>query len=187
MCGNGDSSLFNRLTQRLEARELIDESKGEPIAILQRQTGGSDGATQLYLGQASSWASVTPVILPGYDDPKKLRRRLMPGYTQTADDKAAVLKKLDSRIDSLLRKALRQSGYSESIASSAEIDWRSTGFWPGTALSYHYLAGDQHRRYRKLHIKITWRDASGSPIPVPGPICLGSGRFTGMGLFAAVR
>lgn len=184
--GDGDPSVFRRLVQRIEARELIDESTGEPIAILQRQAGGYDGATECYLRPASSWASVTPVILPGYDDPKKLRQRLKPGNTLTSEEKAAVLEKLDSRIESLLRKSIRQAGYSEALATHAELDWRSSGFWPGTALATHYAAGDQHRRYRKLHVRITWKDTNGTPIQIPGPICLGSGKFTGMGLFAAL-
>ncbi len=184
--GGGDLSLFKRLVQRLEARELIDEAKNETIAILQRQSGGSDGATDRYLRSASTWATVTPVILPGYDDPRKLRQRLKPGNTLSAEEKAAVLEKLGGRIDALLRKAIRQAGYSEVLAAHAELDWRSSGFWPGTALATQYAAGDQHRRYRKLHVRITWRDATGTTIEVPGPICIGSGKFTGMGLFAAL-
>jgi CRISPR-associated protein Csb2 len=183
--GGGDTAQFRRIIQRLEGRSLRDEDKGEPIAILQRQSGGSDGAIDRYLRAASTWATVSPVILPGYDDPKKLRQRLKPGNTLTAEEKAAVLEKLDARIDALLRKAIRQAGYSEVLATHAELDWRSSGFWPGTALASHYAAGDQHRRYRKLHIRITWRAADGSAIEVPGPICIGSGKFTGMGLFAA--
>lgn len=183
--GGGDNSIFKRLVQRLEARELIDESKNS-VAILQRQSGGSDGATDRYLRDATTWATVTPVILPGYDDPKKLRQRLKPGNTLSAEEKAAVLEKLDERIDALLRKAIRQAGYSEALATHAQLDWRSTGFWPGTALATHYAAGDQHRRFRKLHVRITWRDATGTIIEVPGPICIGSGKFTGMGLFAAM-
>lgn len=182
----GDATLFKRLVQRLEARELHDESKGEPVAILQRQSAGSDGATDRYLRSASTWATVTPVILPGYDDPRKLRQRLKPGNTLTAEEKAEVLSKLDQRIDLLIRKAIRQAGFSEVLSTHAELDWRSSGFWPGTALATQYAAGDQHRRYRRLHVRITWRDTTGSAIEAPGPICIGSGKFTGMGLFAAL-
>jgi CRISPR-associated protein Csb2 len=186
MRGDGDTSLFKRLMQRLEARELIDEAKGEAIAILQRQVGGSDGATERYLRPATTWASVTPVILPGYDDPKKLRQRLKVGTTLTVEEKDAILEKLDRRIEALLRKAIHQAGYSEALATHAALDWRGGGFWPGTALASHYAAGDQHRRYRKLHVRITWKDANGTSIEFPGPICIGSGKFTGMGLFAAL-
>jgi len=182
--GGGDKTLFQRFVQRLESREIIDESK-TVVSILQRQSGKRDGAIDAYLQTSATWATVTPVILPGYDDPKKLRQRLKPGNALSVEEKAAILEKLDGRIDALLRKAIRQAGYSEAMAAHAEIDWRASGFWPGTALATHYAAGDQHRRYRRLHVRITWKKPDGSPLEVAGPICLGGGKFTGMGLFAA--
>lgn len=183
--GELPAGAFDRLLRRLQSSELIDENSNEVAAVLQRQA--TSGATYPYLNPASTWATVTPVILPGYDDPRKLRHRLREGAERmTADEKAEVLRKLDQRIDSLLRKALRQSGFSELLVRHAELDWRNSGFWPGTALATGYAAGDQHRRYRKLHVKITWRDATGQSIEVPGPICIGGGKFTGMGLFAAM-
>lgn len=185
MNGEGDRNLFSRLMQRLEARELIDEKMGEPIAILQRQQDKSDGAIRDYLRPSSTWATVTPVVLPGYDDPRKLRQRLQPGHTLSAEEKTIILQKLDQRIDTLLRKALRQGGYSETLIANAQIDWRGSGFWPGTTLAAHYAAGDQHRRYRRLHVRLTWRAADGSPLSIPGPTCIGGGKLTGTGLLAA--
>lgn len=186
--GEGDPSVFRRITQRLEGQELIDEEHKQPAAILQRCRGPLEGAVRSYLPEegTATWATVTPVILPGYDDPGKHRQRLAPGNQLTAEEKAAVLARLDDRIDSLLRKAIRQVGYSEALATHAELDWRSSGFWPGTALSSHYAVGDQHRRYRRLHVQITWRKPDGSPLSLPGPICIGGGKHTGMGLFAAL-
>ncbi|MBI4793264.1 MAG: hypothetical protein HY789_11215, partial [Deltaproteobacteria bacterium] len=32
---------------------------------------------------------------------------------------------------------------------------------------------------------ITWRDEHQSPVRINGPVCLGGGRFYGLGLFAA--
>jgi CRISPR-associated protein Csb2 len=180
----GDS--FQRFIQRFDGQALIDEKAEETTAILRRQ-GSQEDAIRLYFGKASTWATVTPVILPGYDDPRKLRQRLRDD-TETLDTeaKAEVLRKLDQRIDSLLRKALRQAGFSELLTRHAELDWRATGFWPGTDLASRYAAGDQHRRYRRLHVKITWRDSDGSLLDLPGPLCIGSGKFGGMGLFAAL-
>ncbi len=184
--GGGDTAMFRRITQRLEARELLDESSGDPVAILQRQSGRPDGAVARYLSPSANWATVTPLVLPGYDDPKKLRQRLKPGNTLTAAEKAAVLERLDERIESLIRKAIRQAGYSDTLATHARLDWRSTGFWPGTAVATQYAVGDQHRRYRRLHVKVTWCSSDGNPLPVHGPVCMGSGKFSGTGLFAAL-
>ena len=41
-----------------------------------------------------------------------------------------MLEKLDSRIDFLLRKAIRQAGYSQELARAAEIEWRGLGSGP---------------------------------------------------------
>ena len=67
----------------------------------------------------------------------------------------------------------------------AELDWRSTGFWPGTAHAAKYAVPEQHRRYRRLHVGITWRSSDGQIVKVPGPICIGGGKHSGLGLFAA--
>lgn len=183
--GELPGGAFDRLLRRLQSSELIDGKSNDVTAVLQRQA--TSGATYPYLNPASTWATVTPVILPGYDDPCKLRHRLRDGAERmTADGKAEILRKLDQRIDLLLRKALRQAGFSELLVRHAELDWRNSGFWAGTALATEYAAGDQHRRYRRLHVKITWCDAAGQSIEVPGPICIGGGKFTGMGLFAAL-
>jgi len=142
-----------------------------------------------YIDRSSTWATVTPVILPGYDDPRKLRRRLFaskqqgPGQRDELGQKQ-MLEKLDSRIDFLLRKAIRQAGYSQELARAAEIECRGVGFWPGTDLAVRYNYPEKLRRFRRVHVRITWRDESGNPLTMPGPICLGGGRFHGLGLFA---
>lgn len=183
--GNLAAQEFRRLTQRLDGQELTDE-KTQDIAALIFRCAESDGAIRPYFEESATWATVTPMILPGYDDPRKLRHRLNASEAPlSADEKAEVLRKLDARIEHLLRKAIRQSGFSEAMARDAELDWRSTGYWPGTAHASQYAVPEQHRRFRRLHVHITWRKPNNSPMKVPGPICIGGGKFSGMGLFAA--
>lgn len=177
---------FQRLGQRLAGLELIDEKSGDPTALLTRLPGSEPLTRSNYLNPASTWTTVTPVILPGYDDPRKLRQRLRDKSGLTAGEKRTLLVKLDQRIDSLLRKALRQAGYAEAITRNAAIAWRGSGYLPGTDLASRYMTGDQHRRYRKLHVRIQFRDEQGHPLSVPGPICLGGGKFSGTGLFASI-
>lgn len=185
--GPADRDELQRLSQRLAGQELIDEKTGKATALLAR-IPATDGVVQRYVQPAATWATVTPVVLPGYDDPRKLRQRLRPKNAAklTADDKSNLLAKLDGRIEFLLRKAIRQAGFSEQLAMHAKLEWRASGYWPGTALASQYAAGDQHRRFRRLHVRLTWRDDSGNELKVPGPICIGGGKFSGMGLFAAV-
>jgi CRISPR-associated protein Csb2 len=184
--GHVEQEEFQRFAQRLAGRELVSEHADEPRTILARSPD-IDYVTRQYIQTATTWATVTPVILPGYDDPRKLRGRLQETakVTLNVEEKQELLAKLDRRIDLLIRKSIRQAGFSDELASNADLDWRATGFWPGTNLASRYAVPQQHRRYRRLHVRISWRDSAGKPVQVRGPICLGGGKFVGLGLFAA--
>jgi CRISPR-associated protein Csb2 len=119
------------------------------------------------------------VILPGHDDRNNLRRKLSSGELSPQEKAAAVLK-LDARIESLLRKALRQAGVPDEILTNVKLQWRGTGFMRGVKLASEYAVADQHRRFRRLHCRLTFENF------VHGPLCIGGGRFLGLGLFAAV-
>lgn len=185
--GPMERAEFRRLAQRLDGLELIDEKTNAPTALLSRLPDSDKLTKDNYLASSDTWATVTPVILPGYDDPRKLRQRLSKNPSLTAGEKNALVAKLDQRIDSLMRKALRQAGYSDLIARYAVIEWRGSGYFPGTDLASRYMTGDQHRRFRKLHVRIQFRDEHGQPLPIPGPLCIGGGKFSGTGLFAAIK
>jgi len=177
---------FRRLAQHLDGLELIDEKYATPTALLSRLPDSDPLTHENYLKPSSTWATVTPVVLPGYDDPRKLRQRLNQSAGLSPAEKNTIVAKLDQRIDQLLRKTLRQSGYTDAITRNAAIEWRGSGYLPGTDLASRYMTGDQHRRFRKLHVRIQFRDKHGQPLPIPGPVCLGGGRFSGTGLFAAL-
>jgi CRISPR-associated protein Csb2 len=166
---------FARIVRSLEGRELIDEKTGQPAAFLRRQSNG-DGAIEGYFAESSAWATVTPVILPGYDDPGKLRQCLN-ADTITPEKKKGVVRNLEKRISHLLRKALRQDGYPEEVINNARLEWRGTGFIPGTDMATNYAVPNQHRRFRRLHVCVVFDR------PISGPLCIGGGRFTGLGLF----
>jgi CRISPR-associated protein Csb2 len=178
---------FRRFAQQFIGQELVDQKSSKSVALLAKQPE-NDGAIKAYFQPAETWATVTPVILPGYDDPRKLRQRLRAANTTklTAEEKSALLQKLDKRIEFLLRKAIRQAGFSDALAQYSDLEWRSTGFLPGTEFASRYAVPEQHRRYRRLHMRITWRSSDGLKIKVPGPICIGGGKFSGLGLFAAL-
>ncbi|MDD3801880.1 MAG: type I-U CRISPR-associated protein Csb2 [Desulfuromonas thiophila] len=183
--GRISNDEFKRIVRNLEGCELIEEETGEIVAFLRKQSD-KDRAIKDYFAKACEWVSVTPVILPGYDDPGNLRRRLNAGDLST-EEKANLLTKLETRIEHLIRKALRQADYPEGLVKHAQIQWRGSGYLPGVDLAKNYAVPDQHRRFRRLHVRILWRDAQGNPIEIQGPVCIGGGRFTGLGLFAPVK
>ena len=167
----------------LAGDELTGTDIARPEALLSLLPT-TDKMVRQYTRPAAAWATVTPVVLPGYDDPGHYRRRLKNGVT--ADDQKRYLDRLDRRIESLLRKAMTQAGFSEALAEHAQLEWRTTGFWPGVELASRYTVPDHLRRFARLHVKISWRDIEDRPIEVSGPVCIGGGRFYGLGLFAAV-
>lgn len=184
LCSFADSSESEIAwaCRALSGQELVDEDTGEIVALLS-QIRGNDWTVQQYVQRSSSWATVTPVVLPGYDDPAHYRRRLKRGTG--AEEQKQLLERLGDRIDRLLRKAITQAGFTQSLADNAELEYRKVGFWPGVDLASAYGVPDHLKRFPRLHVRLRWRDAQGQPLHVPGPVCLGGGRFYGLGLFAA--
>ena len=146
----------------LSGRELVEENGGRSAAVLSVVPSGDPNVTP-YTGRSAVWSTVTPVILPGRDDrdPAKTER--------------------------LLRSAIRQAGFPETLAAYARLEWRSAGFLPGVDLAGRYdpPAHLRNRGFPRLHVRIYWCDAGGRPVPVGGPIAIGAGRYCGLGVFVA--
>lgn len=188
--GHRDAAEFTRIERALEGRELIDEKTGNTAAFLRRQSK-NDKAISDYFQESAVWTTVTPVVLPGHDDPRKLRHRLRDGAPPlSAVEKEQIIRKLDARIERLLRKAFLDAGLPAPLVADADLQWRATGFFPGADLASRYSVPDQCRRFRRLHVRVVWRERTSNgellPIKLSGPFCIGSGRFSGLGLFAPV-
>ena len=185
--GHCDSSEFRRIVRALEGQELTDEKSKHPVAFLRRQSD-NDNAIAGYLAESAVWTTVTPVVVPGHDDPRKLRRRLREAAIPLAvGDKAQIIRRLDTRMERLLRKAFLDSGLPAALVADADLQWRGTGFLSGVDLASHYSTPNQCRRFRRLHVRVVWRErlADGTlrPKNINGPLCIGSGRFAGLGVF----
>ncbi len=185
--GHCDASEFLRIVRALEGQELTDEDGKQPVAFLRRQSD-EDNAIAGYFAESAAWTTVSPVVLPGHDDPRKVRRRLRDAATPlSVAEKAQIIRKLDTRIERLLRKALIDSGLSATLVADADLQWRGTGFLPGVDLASRYSAPNQCRRFRRLHVRVVWRerlpDGTFHLKRINGPLCIGSGRFSGLGLF----
>lgn len=165
----------------LSGRELVDERTGE-VAALISVVPLSDQIVQRYLHPAVEWATVTPVVLPGYDDPGHLRRRLE--AEPDAETQRRLLRTLDRRVDALLRRSLSQAGWPDGLVRHAELEWRGSGFLPGVDLAGRYGVPDHLRRFPRLHVRLGWRTTEGVPTSIAGPLCIGAGRYYGLGLFA---
>jgi CRISPR-associated protein Csb2 len=156
--------------------ELVNHND---VAALLTILPGSDWVLRQYVEESTTWATVTPVILPGYDDPDHLRRKLKNGVD--AETQKRFLARLVARMQDLLRKAFRQAGYSSKLIEQAELDWRDVGFRPGVELASRYLPPDNLNNAPRIHVRVRF------PASVRGPIAVGSGRFRGFGLFAKMN
>ena len=122
----GSQSKINWARKALLGHELIHEKTKETVALL-TPIPANEKVVQYYTKSATSWSTITPVVLPGYDDPAHYRRRLKGGVN--ADEQKHLLARLDHRIDSLLRKAITQAGFPIDLANNAILEWRKVGFW----------------------------------------------------------
>lgn len=180
----GHEAEIDWASRMLAGQELIREGTGEIVGLLS-PLAQQDKVLGRYLGSASDWGSVSPVVLPGYDDPAHYRRRLAKGGV-SAQEQSRLLEALHRRIEKLLRKAIGDAGFPEELALHTDLDWRDAGFWPGTERARSYMVPDHLTRFPRLHVRLRWRNANGQPVRITGPICLGGGRFYGLGLFAAL-
>lgn len=161
----------------LGGMELVDEKTGEVQAVL-AVASRRDGVFKRYVSEGTTWVTVTPVVLPGHDDPGGLLEKLR--KTRRAEEQRSLLERLARRREALVRKALRHAGFGDELAFSAAIETRETGFIAGVERASRYVVPAHLAQAPRLHVKLTW------PMKVAGPICIGRGRFSGMGLFTSV-
>ncbi|MCH8244053.1 MAG: type I-U CRISPR-associated protein Cas5/Cas6, partial [Planctomycetes bacterium] len=135
----GDGTHVSWAAQRLRGVSLLDEKTGEPIAILDAMPS-RDSVTAHYLGPSSSWSSVTPVILPGFDD-GKLKKR-----------------------DALVLKAIRQAGIPVEAVESFTL--RKAPFWPGSQHPREYRRPSYLRHYPAWHMYIRFRQPVSGPLMI---------------------
>jgi CRISPR-associated protein Csb2 len=154
----GGSTEVGWARRALNGRELMDEGTRGATAILSLLPA-NDGRIRRYIDPSSVWATVTPVVLPGYDssNPAKTEKRL--------------------------RAAIKQAGFPPVLADQAILEWRQVGFLPGLDLARRSLTPAHLAAYPRYHVRIRWPDK----VKVRGPVVIGGGRYCGLGLFVAVK
>ncbi|MBX9628635.1 MAG: type I-U CRISPR-associated protein Cas5/Cas6, partial [Gemmataceae bacterium] len=142
-----------------ELRPLDPGGRGAVLRHVDRPPAAlrTDSNFGPYVGESRCWSTVTPVILPGYDerDPRKTW--------------------------GLLRKAFVQAGLPPELVEDTrtELDWRAVGFRAGVGHVREYRRPDPLGRLPAYHVRVWF------PAPVRGPLAVGAGRYRGLGVFAA--
>ncbi len=160
---SGDGSLCALLSQHLHQVALTPDDSADTISpgeIRLVRLDPADRFLRFYAKPAGVWASVTPVLLPGYDDRK--------------DHRGSQQKRL-ARAEQLVCKALAQAA----IDAPAHIELSRVPFWPGTLHAGEYQPRDKLDQYPRWHVCLTFER------PWPGPLIIGAGRHCGFGLFAS--
>lgn len=142
--------------QKLPGQFLTDERGGEKRAML-APLAETDWVLRQYIGSSDTWATTTPVVLPGSDDGKF------------------------AKAEKLFFKALAHAGYSADAL--AEWELRNVSFWPGGELALRYSRPNYLRNghWSVYHVRLRWKR------PLQGPLALGAGRHCGLGVFAAIE
>jgi CRISPR-associated protein Csb2 len=157
----GDDRYLRHLAMRLDGSQLkpTPETKLDHAPTLVRVR--DDNVARFYTETSNTWASVTPVILPGHDDqnPAKTRK--------------------------LIEKALAQSG----IKQKCEFEWSGFSHFPKSLSSHKYDRAKGPTGYIRpghlltqtaVHMRLRFNDG----LKVPGPLAIGAGRHCGFGIFA---
>ncbi len=159
-----DDRLLQHLAMRLAGRQLkpTAETKLDHPPTLVRVR--DDNVARCYTDTSNSWASVTPVILPGHDDHKPDKTR------------------------KLIEKALTQSG----IEQPCEFEWSAFSRFPKSFSSHKYdrnkrpaghIRPDHLLTQTAIHLKLRFNDG----LEVPGPLAIGAGRHCGLGVYAGIN
>lgn len=102
--GNGSHARWAQ--QRLRNQILRDHDGNERGVLLEPWRRSSDRVLSLYVGESRQWISVTPVILPGFDDGKR------------------------AKAEKLFLQAVEQAGLP--VDGVAEFTLQKAPFWPGS-------------------------------------------------------
>jgi CRISPR-associated protein Csb2 len=136
----------------LRGQFLVSPQQWEEALLMNLQS--DDGVLRRYIQDSQTWATVSPVVLPGSDEGKF------------------------AKAEKLFFKALRHAGYSPDAL--ADLELRDVSFWPGGELALKFQRPEYLKKgyWSVYHARIRWR------YPMRGPLAIGSGRHCGLGIFA---
>ena len=136
---------------RLIGAELVPEGQHEPIGTLV-PVAGHDPILARYYGEARTWTTATPVVLPGHD-----RRRGR------------------SRPERIVGRLLQHAGISEAMVERVTME--PAARLRGSDVPTRYRRPDHLRKYPCRHMSIRWRTTVTGPVVLGAGIGYGLGLF----------
>jgi CRISPR-associated protein Csb2 len=162
-----DGQISALLKGNLDQEKLVaDDPDKTVVAKIFSISAFSKFTHPYYIKPARTWATVSPVLLPGFD-----RRESKKGAT------ASVVQAQYKRAVGLVHKALRQAGI---VAEVKSIELSPLSWWPNLPHARDYVPRDKLGSAPRYHVKITFEQ------PFYGPFSLGRQRHMGFGVFAVL-
>jgi len=161
---NGSGRHVRWAQNRLRGKFLKDKYNNDICILHDLWRIDSEKIVRRYVNESRSWCSVTPVILPGYDD-----------------FKTSIPKKSNkpTKAERLLFKCLIHAGIPSRLVKSVAM--RKAPFWLGSQHPKRYCRPDYLADYHARpgwHVRILFHE------PLAGPLSIGAGRHCGLGILA---
>lgn len=133
----GDGAHARWAQNRLRQETLRDPEGNDRGLLLDLWRASSRAMIDRYVAGARAWCSVTPVVLPGFDDGKH------------------------AKAEKLLFAALRQADLP--LDALADLTMRKAPFWPGSQRPREYFRPDYLRHLPGWHVRLVFQE----PLPGP--------------------
>ncbi len=147
----GDGSHAAWASRRLFGQELVEATTNKAMARLAKPEADDKRMVAAYTKASITWTSVTPVVLPGFDEGKYEKAR------------------------GLLRKAVQQAGLNAEMIE--DINLRKAPFWPGSQHPRLYFRPDYLRNLPAWHVHIQFREPIAGPLAIGVGRHVGLGLF----------
>ena len=135
--------------QRLRNQVLRDKDGNECGVLLDLWRTSSNQMVKRYVGESRSWSTVTPVILPGFDDGKH------------------------AKAEKLFLQAIEQADLP--LGAVSDLTLRKAPFWPGSLHPRQYHRPQYLRHLPAWHVQIRFREPIPGPLAIGGGRHVGLG------------
>ena len=136
----GDGLRARWAARRLVGQVLRDTHGDGRGRLLELWRKTSRDMISRYVGEGKTWSTVTPTVLPGYDDGKL------------------------AKAEKLFLQAIEQAGLS--VGGITDLTMRKAPFWPGSQHSNQYRKPRYLKHLPAWHVQLTFSGTAGGPLAV---------------------
>jgi CRISPR-associated protein Csb2 len=147
----GDGSHADWASRHLCGSELTEPTTQKPLARLAQSESDDKRMVETYVKSSNQWVSVTPVVLPGFDEGK---------YEKALG---------------LLRKAVLQAGLT--VEMIEDVILRKAPFLPGSEHPSAYFRPDYLRGMPAWHVLLQFHEPISGPLAIGAGRHIGLGLF----------